>query len=54
MTKKHFKALAEYIKYHLTFSDAFNSSSIEALANFCLSQNLKFNKKKWLKYIYGK
>lgn len=50
MTKKHFIALAEEIKFsHVTFLDR----QLEVLAAFCKSQNPRFDKEKWIGYIKG-
>lgn len=54
MTKKHFIALADWIKEHKGYSDGFNQSIIDSLANFCKSQNPRFNRERWIDYINGK
>jgi hypothetical protein len=68
MTKKHFIALADYIKEHnrlvefktgtglehLRESTPFDANHIEALADFCQSQNSNFNRERWLEYVAGK
>ena len=56
MTKKHFIALADHIRkcngnihasYHL------NPGQINDLADFCQSQNPRFNRERWIGYIAG-
>lgn len=53
MTKKHFIALADWIKEHKGYSHGFNQSTIDSLANFCQSQNANFKHDRWLDYING-
>ena len=63
MTKKHFIALADTIRAHNEWSDRnrlaiggskhFQEHHIEALADFCQSQNPQFNRDRWLGYIAG-
>lgn len=51
MSKKHFIALADFIhanRYHFT------PDAIERLADFCASQNPRFNRQRWLDYIASK
>lgn len=50
MTKKHFIELADHIRKCVT---KFNDLQIEALADFCASQNPNFNRERWLSYIRG-
>ncbi len=67
MTKKNFIALADAIKAYnnpdnicrrsaettdVRYAD-FNEAQIEALADFCQSQNPNFNRSRWLGYIAG-
>jgi hypothetical protein len=59
MTKKHFIALADYIKAENQSSNLcgislpFRPRTIYALADFCESQNPNFNRERWLAYISG-
>ena len=48
MTKKHFIALADVIK---TSSIPFTLGQVTLLAEFCQSQNPRFDSDKWLGYI---
>lgn len=50
MTKKHFIALANYIK---TSSAPFTPAHLDTLADFCKSQNGQFNRQRWMGYIRG-
>lgn len=50
MTKKHFIALANYIRDH---PGAFSQAQILHLANYCQSQNQNFMRSRWLRYIQG-
>ena len=55
LTKKHFIELADSIR---AFNDApgldyYTESQIEDLADFCQSQNPRFNRELWLGYIAG-
>ena len=56
MTKKHFIALADFIK-HVYVGDStqklFKESHLEVLASFCAYQNPRFNRARWLGYIKG-
>ena len=55
MTKKHFIALADAIKKHDGICDGkFNDQQMVTLANFCASQNPRFNRQRWIEYIAGK
>jgi hypothetical protein len=57
MTKKHFIALADAIrKYEMgcAYHEWFTESQVKALADFCQSQNPRFNRERWLDYIAGK
>ena len=51
MTKKHFIALADHIRYSPV---KFSQAQIESLANFCQSQNGRFQRGLWLTYVVGK
>jgi hypothetical protein len=69
MTKKHFIALADAIREHDNQAqriaresqmsqfpqeaDAFSKDQLDALADFCQSQNPRFNRDRWLGYIAG-
>lgn len=59
MTKKHFIALANMIIEHnrtahpMSLHKRFNVYQIQDLADFCQSQNPRFNRKRWLSYIAG-
>ena len=63
MTKKHFIALANAIREHNTVKRnvfgknaermCFNVEQLDALADFCQSQNPNFNRERWLSYIAG-
>ena len=60
MTKKHFIALADYIREHNSSGyvgrpgfNLFDAQHINSLAAFCQSQNSNFNRKRWLGYIAG-
>jgi hypothetical protein len=52
MTKKHFIALAQHIK-RAPYSVGFSAAHLEVLADFCQSQNPRFNRGLWLAYIRG-
>lgn len=60
MTKKDFIALADEIKRHnLACADyapgsQFSETQLLTLADFCTSQNPRFNRTSWLDYIEGK
>lgn len=51
MTKKHFIALADFIRARNQYVPAFNENQISLLADFCQSQNPQFNHSRWLAYI---
>lgn len=58
MSKKHFIALADSIRWHNRNtadgdSSMFTQSHLNVLADFCKSQNGQFNRKRWLAYIAG-
>jgi hypothetical protein len=52
MTKKHFIALADAVR-NGTELITLTQPQIEALADFCASQNPQFNRERWLGYIAG-
>ena len=60
MTKKHFIALADDIRYNnkrrldAGLPPMFDLPAIEELADFCKRQNHGFNRERWLGYIAGK
>lgn len=57
MTKKHFIALANTIRESTGTtgeSAVFNRRQILILADFCQSQNPRFDRDRWLSYIAGK
>lgn len=60
MSKKDFIALADMIREHNVVAGnnvgytAFNADQLEALADFCRSQNNNFMRDRWLDYIAGK
>jgi hypothetical protein len=59
MTKKHFIALADTIKEQIAYElnrglvSTKDSGIIDSLANFCASQNPRFDRERWLGYIAG-
>jgi hypothetical protein len=57
MSKKHFIALADMIREHNRVLESadhkFSPAQIDALADFCQSQNPNFNRERWLGYIAG-
>ena len=54
MSKKHFIALADYLRDTQGYCEAFTPAQVEHLANFCHAQNSAFNRQRWLDYIAGK
>ena len=50
MTKKHFIALADTIR---AYRDLFSDKAVEVLADFCASENSRFNRERFLNYIAG-
>lgn len=50
MTKKHFIALADFIREH---EGRFPHDTIDLLADFCASLNPRFDRERWLGYIAG-
>jgi hypothetical protein len=55
MSKKHFIALADVVKGHNANGErpTFSQEGIRVLADFCQSQNPRFNRQRWLEYIAG-
>jgi len=58
MSKKHFIALADAIRWHNRNTpgespDYFTDSQLNSLAEFCRDSNPRFNKERWLGYIAG-
>lgn len=55
MTKKHFIALADMVKFDNSFTQgiAWDSVQINRLADFCEAVNPRFNRERWLAYIKG-
>ena len=55
MTKKHFIELADMIKDHNNGNllPLFSDVQIGLIADFCASQNSRFNRERWLSYIAG-
>jgi hypothetical protein len=53
MSKKHFIALANYLRDTEGYCESFTAKQIEHLADFCHSQNPNFNRERWLDYIAG-
>ena len=58
MDRKHFIALADMIRefntsYNVQRGYPFDQQQLEALANFCKSQNPKFKRERWLACIAG-
>ena len=51
MTKKHFIALANVLRE--TNELECSRKTVEALADFCQAQSPRFNRERWLGYIYG-
>ena len=56
MSKKHFIALADTIREanQLNPQHAFTPEQIQALAEFCRSQNYDFKEDRWMDYIAGR
>lgn len=56
MSKKHFISLADTVRNLTTHDDGETvnlSAVVESLADFCASQNPRFNRSRWLAYIAG-
>jgi len=54
MSKKHFIALADYLRDTQGYCETFTPAQMEHLANFCHAQNCAFKRERWLDYIAGK
>ena len=55
MTKKHFIALADAVRKHnKLYVYEFGEFQLKTLADFCQSQNPRFDRQRWLDYIAGK
>jgi hypothetical protein len=59
VSKKHFIALANHIRtwnngWRGDMAGKFTDLQIKELASFCKSQNINFNRERWLDYINGK
>jgi hypothetical protein len=65
MTKKHFIALADAVRKHNKLYSPhakrgihhvyeFGEFQLKTLADFCQSQNPRFDRQRWLDYIAGK
>ena len=57
MTKKHFIALADVLRTIKPTDKSFQrmqwNIDVNALADFCYSQNPNFNRSRWMGYIAG-
>lgn len=57
MTKRHFIALADWIRDHNEMAHGhtlpFEQDHIQALALFLGTQNPRFNRQRWLDYVAG-
>lgn len=57
MSKKHFIALADHLRYYLPGNPDFTAKQRELIigimADFCQSQNPQFMRERWLGYIAG-
>ena len=55
MTKNHFIALADMIKYSVEsgYCEKFTDNQLNELASFCQKQNPNFKRDRWLDYIDG-
>lgn len=60
MSKKHFIELANVVRrtFALNSADDYQATGrvpreVAALADFCASQNHRFNRSRWYGYIYG-
>jgi hypothetical protein len=54
MTKKHFIAIAKYIRIHNAgITEPFTTEQLRTLAFAFKSQNANFNTERWLAYIAG-
>lgn len=54
MSKKHFIHLAELVRCaNLNEPGRFSDSAIRLLADWCASENSRFNRDRWLAFIRG-
>lgn len=53
MTKRHFIALADHLRSMTHECPALTASQLERMADFCQSQNPRFNRGRWIGYIKG-
>ena len=53
MSKKHFIALANFIKQRQGLQGEFSPEQIEHLADFCRNQNNNFKRDRWIAFIKG-
>lgn len=53
MTKKHFIALAEHIRFNNTHEKVYSDEVIASLADFCGEQNSNFLRERWINFING-
>jgi hypothetical protein len=58
MTKKHFIALADKVKYANRYvtndgNSVFGPMALKFLADFCEDQNNSFKRERWFDYIRG-
>lgn len=53
MSKKDFIKLADYVKDHEQYCEAFTDKQIEHLATFCHASNPAFKHDRWIDYIRG-
>jgi hypothetical protein len=53
MTKKTLIALADAIRDMKQRHPTLSTAQLESLADFCQSQNPRFNRQRWLAYIRG-
>lgn len=47
MTKKNFVALADLVR-----TLALTRKQVERVADFCAAQNTRFNRRRWMEYVY--
>lgn len=58
MTRRHFIALADAIRRHNdtvrgSHLAMFTGLQLDCLARFCAAQNPRFNRDRWLVYVWG-
>lgn len=53
MSKKHFIALADYLRDTNGYCQPFTAEQIEHLSNFCHAQNSNFKRERFIDYIKG-